>query len=275
MAHQSLTGIIILLLAATGAMQPVNAAPAMDVPSGKEVFAQCNYKYPGEDQQSTLTITLREKDGSERKNVYHRLWKDYKGAGGVVDKMVLYTVFPPDAEGAAFMRWAYTEASDRNADQWIYLPVLKKIRRVAIRDPGDSFLGSDLTYADISRRDIAADQHKLTQILQRGDKTFYAVESTPIDKKGSLYSKTISWFEKGKDWSDCVKRQVDYYDTKGLPLKQEVIKWQQVDNAWVWSEVLVKNLQTGHASLFHITDVKINVGLKDDAFTERALTLDR
>ena len=183
--------------------------------------------------------------------------------------------FPPDAEGAAFMRWAYTESSDKNADQWIYLPVLKKIRRVAIRDPGDSFLGSDLTYADISRRDINADTHKLTQVLKKGDKEFFAVESKPVNQKGWLYSKTISWFEKGQDWSGCVKRQVDYYDKKGLPLKQQLIKWQQVGGAWVWSEVLVKNLQTGHSSLFRITDVKINVGLHDDAFTERALTLDQ
>ena len=263
------------MLAGMAVATSLSAAPVADIPTGKEVFERCNYKYPGEDQRSTLTITLREKDGSERKNVYHRLWKDYKGADGVVDKMVLYTEFPPDAEGAAFMRWAYTESSDKNADQWIYLPVLKKIRRVAIRDPGDSFLGSDLTYADISRRDINADTHKLTQVLQRGDKKYFAVESTPVDQKGWLYSKTISWFEKGQDWNGCVKRQVDYYDKKGLPLKQELIKWQQVGSAWVWSQVLVKNLQTGHSSLFRITDVKINVGLQDDAFTERALTLDQ
>ena len=275
MSLRSPLRLFVFILAVMDVAMPLCAAPVTDMPSGNEIFQQCNYKYPGEDQRSTLTITLREKDGSERKNVYHRLWKDYKGVDGVVDKMVLYTEFPPDAEGAAFMRWAYTAASDKNADQWIYLPVLKKIRRVAIRDPGDSFLGSDLTYADISSRDINADKHKLTQVLKRGDKEFFAVESTPVNPKGWLYSKTVSWFEKGKDWNGCVKRQVDYYDKKGLPLKQQVIKWQQVGTAWVWSEVLVKNLQTGHSSLFRITDVKINVGLHDDAFTERALTLDQ
>ena len=265
----------LLTLVIAAGMTPLSAAPAAGAPTGKEIFERCNSKYPGEDQQSTLTIILRDKDGNERKNVYHRLWKDYKGVEGVVDKMVLYTEFPPDAEGAAFMRWAYTTASDKNADQWIYLPVLKKIRRVAIRDPGDSFLGSDLTYADISARDINADEHKLTRVIKRGDKEFYGVESTPRSGERSLYSKTMSWFEKGQDWSGCVKRQVDYYDNKGVPLKQQIIKWQQVENAWVWSEVLVKNLQTSHSSLFRITDVKINVGLHDDAFTERALSLDK
>ena len=265
----------LLALVMTAGFGALDAAAPESTLTGKEIFERCNFKYPGEDQQSTLTIILRDKDGNERKNVYHRLWKDYKGVGGIVDKMVLYTEFPPDAEGAAFMRWAYTPASDKNADQWIYLPVLKKIRRVAIRDPGDSFLGSDLTYADISARDIDADEHTLTRIVKRGNQEFYAVASKPHSGKKSLYSKTMSWFEKGQDWSGCVKRQVDYYDNKGVPLKQQIIKWQQVENAWVWSEVLVKNLQTSHSSLFRITDVKINVGLHDDAFTERALSLDK
>jgi len=251
----------------------LSSAATGENPTGREIFERCNFKYPGEDQQSTLTIILHDKDGNEKKNVYRRFWKDYKGADGIVDKMVLYTEFPPDAEGAAFMRWAYTSASDKNADQWIYLPVLKKIRRVSIRDPGDSFLGSDLTYADISARGVSADEHKLVQILKRGNQDIFAVESTPVNKKGSLYGKTISWFEKGQDWNSCIKRQVDFYDKKGEPLKRQIINWQQVKNAWVWSEVLVKDLQTGHSSTFRITDVKINVGLRDDIFSERALSI--
>jgi hypothetical protein len=264
---------LFLLAAVIIGVPPSTVMAAGENPTGKEIFERCNYKYPGEDQQSTLTIILRDKDGDEKKNVYHRFWKDYKGAGGVVDKMILYTVYPPDAEGAAFMRWAYTASSDRNADQWIYLPVLKKIRRVAIRDPGDSFLGSDLTYADISGRDVNADKHKLFRVLRKGDKTYYGVLSTPVDKQKSLYSKTISWFEKDRDWNSCVKRQVDFYDRKGEPLKQQVINWQQVGKAWVWKEVTVKNVQNGHSSIFRVKDVKINVGLKDEAFTERALSM--
>ena len=179
----------LLALVMTAGFGALNAAAPESTLTGKEIFERCNFKYPGEDQQSTLTIILRDKDGNERKNVYHRLWKDYKGVGGIVDKMVLYTEFPPDAEGAAFMRWAYTPASDKNADQWIYLPVLRKIRRVSIRDPGDSFLGSDLTYADISGRDVDADKHKLVKVLVKGNLKYYAIESTPVNGRNSLYSK--------------------------------------------------------------------------------------
>lgn len=261
-------------LAVFGAAVPV-ISHAADVsapaPEGREIMERCNSKYPGEDQRSRLTIILRDKDGNEKKNVYRRLWKDFRGVDGVADKMMLFTEFPPDAQGAGFMRWGYTAVSGRIADQWVYLPVLKKIRRVSIRDPGDSFLGSDLTYADISERGLDADQHRLIRAMPNGNEQIYAVESMPVNKGGALYSKTVSWFTKGQDWDGCMKRQVDYYDKKGEPIKQQLIKWQRVDKAWVWDEVTVRNVQTGHSSVFQVTDVKVNVGLSDDEFTERAL----
>ena len=259
-------------LAMTICVSPFVEAAAAEGLTGRQIVERCNFKYPGNDQRSTLTIILRDRDGNEKKNVYSRFWKDYKGADGIADKMVLFTEYPPEAEGAGFMRWAYTAASDKNADQWIYLPALKKIRRVSIRDPGDSFLGSDLTYADISERGIDADRHALVQTFHRGGQEIFGVESTPVDRGSALYSKTISWYSKGSDWSDCVKRQVDFYDRKGAPMKRQSIKWQQVQNAWVWSQVAVDNVQSGHSSLFQVTDVKINVGLDDSVFTERALS---
>lgn len=251
---------------------PVALSAAEDpLALGRDIFKNCNFKNPGQDQRSRLTIILRDKDNNEKKNVYRRLWKEYRGQGGIADKMVLFTEFPPDAEGAAFMRWAYTHQADRNADQWIYLPVLKKVRRVSIRDPGDSFLGSDLTYADISERSIDADQHRLVQTRTQGSQELYAVESVPVDKAGALYSKTVSWFVKDGDWENCTKRQVDFYDRKGEPLKQQMLKWQRVKDAWAWDEVLVKNVQNGHSSIFRVTDVQVNVGLRDEDFSERAL----
>src|SRR3569832_2346235 len=249
----------------------IGAAADDALAAGHDIIQHSNFKNPGDDQRSRLTIILRDKDNNEKKNVYRRLWKDYRGKNKKADKMVLFTEYPPDAEGAAFMRWAYTPQADRNADQWIYLPVLKKIRRVSIRDPGDSFLGSDLTYADISGRPIEADQHRLVQTLKRGGQEIYAVESVPVDKSGALYSKTVSWFIKDQDWDTCTKRQVDYFDKKGEPLKQQTLKWQRVKNAWVWDLVLVKNVQTDQTTQNKNTNVLVNVGLHDDDFAERAL----
>jgi len=263
---------VLILLGCMGVILPVYADEAQGI-TAREIVKSCNYKYPGDDQRSRLTIILHEKDGNEKKNVYRRLWKDYKGKKGIDDKMVLFTEFPPDAEGVGFMRWAYTSNADKNADQWIYLPTLKKIRRVSVRDPGDSFLGSDLTYFDISSRSIDADEHKIIKTERSGSNDIIVVESTPHNDAKSLYSRVVSVFVKdsGSDWDTCVKRQADYYDKKGEPLKQQVIKWQQVDNAWAWDDMEVRNVQTGHSSIFQVTNVEINVGLDDDVFSERNL----
>ena len=75
-------------------------------PTGAEIVGQCEVKNPGKDQRGRLTITLIDKGGNERKNVYLRLWKDYDGTDKVADKMVLFTEYPPDARGAAFLRRA-------------------------------------------------------------------------------------------------------------------------------------------------------------------------
>lgn len=250
------------------------ASHAAAEPTGAEVYEHCNVKYPGEDQRSRLSIILRDKDNNEKKNVYRRFWKGYKGKDGVFDKMVLFTEFPPDARGAAFMRWAYTDQTDKNADQWIYLPVLKKIRRVSVRDPGDSFLGSDLTYADISDNPINPGRHKLLRRMEKGDMEVFGVETVPTNPDKALYSRVITWFTRnGASWDSCHKRQVDYYDKRGEPLKQQFIKWQRVGKAWVWDEVLVRNVQTGHSSVFQVSDVEINVDLDEEVFTERALRL--
>lgn len=240
-------------------------------PDGKTIVQNCDYKNPGQDQRSKLTITLKDKDGNERTNVYLRLWKDYQGKDSIADKMVLFTEYPPDAKGAGFMRWAFTAETGKNADQWIYLPVLRKTRRVSIRDPGDSFLGSDLTYADISGRAVDQDEHKFVKIENRGGTDYYVVESLPKEQS-PLYSKRISWFLKAPTWEGCVKSGVHYFDPKGEILKKQSLTWQQVDSAWLWKKVEVENVQTKHLSVFQVDDAEVNVGLTDDIFTERTLT---
>ena len=165
------------------------------MPSGTDIVKNCDNKYPGEDQQTQLTILLKDRAGNERKNVYLRLWKDMKGKDDIMDKMVLFTVYPPDASGAAFMRWAYSKKRDKNADQWIYLPVLRKIRRVSVRDIRDSFLGSDLTYGDISYRGVKEDTHTLTNIAtdKNSGQELYVVESVPKESDPQ-YRKRIQYF---------------------------------------------------------------------------------
>jgi len=238
--------------------------------SGADIFKQCAFKYPGEDQRSKFTVLLRDREGNVKRSEYLRFWKDFKGRDGVADKMLLFTVFPPDAAGSGFMRVAYDPKLKKNVDQWIYLPLLRKIRRVSIRDPGDSFLNSNLTYADVSARALEEDDHKFIGIKKVKDLEFYVIESTPKEPK-PLYGKRVYWFLKGSKPEECVNTRIDYFDPGGELLKEQFIKWQKIGKAWVWDRVLVRSRRTLTASVFQVSEVSVNTGISDDIFSARTL----
>ncbi len=248
---------------------PPPAAETSPLPTGVEVFERCGFKYPGTDQRSTFTVMIRDRHGRVKKSVYTRLWRDFKGVDGIADKMMLFTTFPPEAQGSAFLRVAYT-GGKKGVDQWIYLPALRKIRRVSIRDPGDSFLNSNLTYADVSHRALEEDTHRLVGVRRIKNLEFYVVESVPKEQR-PLYGKRIFWFLKTPEWEDCVNTRIQYYDQKGDLIKEQFIKWQKVDGAWIWDRVLVRSQRDMTASVFILSDVRIDTGLPKELFSVRTL----
>jgi len=261
--------LVLTLLAVPGV---VIAELAEGELKGTDVVSSCGLKSAGQDQRSRLTVILQNSSqGTEKRSVYRRYWKGYEGQDDVFDKMLLFTEYPPDAVGSSFMRVSYVTAAEKTADQWIYLPLLKKIRRVAIRDPGDSFLNSDLTYADVGQRPLTVDRHSFLGIKSVQGLDFYQVESVPLDQ--SVYSKRIQWFLKSEGWDDCVSARIDYFGKDGVLSKIQFNKWQQVNGAWVWDRVLVRNMITGNVSIFVVGDVDVNIGLKDALFSERTLRL--
>lgn len=249
-----------------------SAAKKEPVPSATEIMRRCGTKNPGNDQRSRFVVLHRNEKGKVRKSEYLRVWKDFKGRDDVSDKMILFQIYPPQAKGATFMRVAYVPEKNRNVDQWIYLPVLKKIRRVTIRNPGDSFLNSNLTYADVGFRALNEDEHKLLGTREIGGVQYYIVESVPKEKNPQ-YSKRVFWFNKTDNWAQCANVRIDYYDTKGDLLKEQFIKWQQVNGAWIWDRVLVRNVQNGTESRFFLSGVSVNTGLEDSVFSERTLVI--
>ncbi len=269
MPRRYLQGLLILVTGACAGGGALAAGPESEL-TGVEVYQRCAEQYAGEDQQGLFTVSLRDREGRIRRSEYMRFWKDYGGEDGVADKMLLFTVYPPDARGAAFMRIAYTPSTSRPVDQWIYLPLLKKIRRVTIRDPGDSFLNSNLTYADVSPRRIDEDDHRYLGVSTVEDIDFHVVESVPRESN-PLYGKRVFWFVKTDNWDECVTARIDYYDTAGELIKDQFIKWQRVGDAWVWERVLVRSRRSESASIFQLSDVRVNVGLEDELFSARSL----
>lgn len=234
-------------------------------PTGLEIMKKARDLYLAQDQISTVTLTLREKGGAERKIVTRRLWKNYQGEEGLDSKTLFWTEFPPDNRGTGFLIWDYA-IEGKPDDLWLYLPSLRQSRRMTTRDQDDAFMGSDLTFADMGQRRLDEDDHKLLGEESYQKTPCYVVESIP--KEGnSIYSKRISWVSK-KDW---LTLKVDYYDRKGDLLKTRTIVWQEKEGFHVYRESVVRNVQTGHSTVFAISDLKVNNGLRDEEFSERNL----
>lgn len=248
----------------------IDAVAQDGVPTADEIVTRCENKYAGDDQTTRLTITNRNKDGSERQTVYVRHLKNYKPDGDVLQKMLLLTESPRDAKGTTFMRWEYPRAAQKVPEQWLYAPQSRILRRVSVRDPGEAFLGTTLTLGDIAIRAPDQDTHKLLGIERNFGGEWYVVESVPRED-GALYSRIVNFYTKTVNWDECVKVQAVFYDPRGIQQKTQKLQWQRVNNAWVWSHVEVVNTQNEQVSIFDVTDVQINPGLGEELFTERNL----
>lgn len=233
--------------------------------TGLDVMKKTRELYTAKDQMSTVTLRKIDKRGEEQKIVTRRFWKAYGGKDGFDTKTLFVTEFPPDQRGVGFLIWDYQKAGQPD-DLRLYLPSLRQVRRMTTREQDDSFMGSDLTFADLGQRELDEDTHTLLRSETCGATQCYVVQSVPKDQD-NLYSKKITWVPT----TTFTPLRVDYYDRRGDLLKTQDIEWQHPNNVWAWRRAEVKNVQTLHKTLFEISDLRNNVGLSDDEFSERIL----
>jgi len=233
--------------------------------SGQEIMTTVDQREDGDDQISRAIFVLINKRGQKRIRDTLRLWKDYEGREGFDAKMINFFESPPDVKGTGFLSWSYWN-EDKDDDQWLYLPALRKVRRISASNKGDYFMGTDFTYDDMGERKVEEDQHTLIRSEIYNDTDCYVVESVP-KKKGYIYSKKMTWVNK-KQW---IPIKVDYYDRKNRLLKTLNTDWQLISGIWSWEKAEMKNHRTGHRTIIEIKEIEINVGLKESDFTERVL----
>jgi len=245
----------------------ITSATATAADSVNEIVNQCYYKYAGDDQRSQMQITLKAAGGKPQVSDYTRLWKHYGGKDGVVDKVLLFTDSPQKDKGLAFMRWGHTGASGKSTEQWIYLPDLRKVRRITPRDPETKeWIIKD---EDLRLREPHEDKHTLIGENSSDGKLFFLVEFKPTDDP--VYSKRIFWFNKNQNTEDCSLHKVDFYDKKGEKAKQQFIEWRNEGRTWIWDKVVIEDANSDAFIHYDMKQVEINVGLDDTLFTQRSM----
>lgn len=250
---KTMTTIAALMLAASGFAQL----------NGSEVMNKV-YELPsGTDQQGQLTMTLVHKSGEKRV----RSLQQFSKKTGMEEKKVMFFLAPADVRGTSFMNWSYSDG--RDDDQWIYLPALKRSKRLSSDSKSDAFMGSDFTYDDLGERHPSKDQHTLLREERVGQTMCYVVQSKPVNPKDT-YSKTISWVVKDV----FVGLKKEFYDQGGRLLKVLTVKkYDKIDGYWTILETEMHNVQKQHKTEMKFEHVQYDQGIPDSKFTERGMTL--
>jgi outer membrane lipoprotein-sorting protein len=235
-------------------------------PTGTEIMKNADERDAGDDMVNKSLQRLINKRGQERKRDSIYVTKDYRGKDGFDDKTLVFIESPAQVKGTGMLMWSYMDGA-KDDDQWLYLPALRKVRRLSTSDKEDSFMGTDFTYDDMGDRKVEEDSHKLVKTETIKGRTYYVVESTPKDKN-YMYSKRLSWVLKG-EWLPV---KVDFYDRKARHLKTLTwTGWKKMKGIWIVGKMEMKNHQTGHRTILEMSETKINVGVKDQVFTDRTL----
>jgi hypothetical protein len=220
-----------------------------------------------DDRHQRMKLRIVDKRGGERTRELD-LYERREPADE--QKAILFFLSPAEVKGTGFL--AYTHKG-RPADQWLYLPELKRVRQITARTRKESFVGTDLSYHDLDliQEMVSWSENDAASSL-RGEETIggtacHVIELAP-KREDIAYKKIVLWL--GKD--DVVPRQLEFYEDGAEPKKRlaqgEV---RAVGAIPVAHRIEVKTLAAGTRTDIDISDVQFNQKLDPDLFTQRAL----
>jgi hypothetical protein len=259
---------LLCTLAAIALLGPISAQTGSKAPnasasdSATEIMMRVYARPQPSDMSALLTMTLIDSKGRERV----RSIKQLSASFGTLDKKIMQFQDPADVRGTSFMNWSYAEVG-KGDDQWIYLPALKRVKRISSDGRGESFMGSDFSYDDLAERHPNEDSHKIIGSETIAGEECWIIESSPIDKNYS-YSKVLSWVSKNKQ----LGFRRDFYDKGGKLLKTLTIhKAEDIGGFLMITHTEMHNVQKKHRTTMAFTSMEVNKGMQESVFTERSM----
>ncbi|GAA3614814.1 outer membrane lipoprotein-sorting protein [Flavivirga amylovorans] len=242
---------------------------AQSLPLGNDVVKRVNERNEGEHLVQDLKMTLINKKGKKQIRDTKSYRKDYDDQR----KTILLYSSPSNVKGTAFMSYDYHEAM-KDDDQWLYLPALRKTRRISAANRGDYFLGTDFTYEDIKLgTKMSQDDYSYTSIKEAdiNGHTCILVEAIPKTDKIARelgYKKVHQWI----DASIWMVRQSKYWDIAGNELKSTYVKdIKRIQGIWTFQSLEAINHKNGHKTTITFGNSDYKVPVDDDLFSEESL----
>lgn len=234
--------------------------------SGYDIMKKAEENPEPKTSSYKATMTLTNKNGQKRVREVIEREKDY----GETKKTVIVFETPKDVSGVAYLMFDYDEKPDGtkpDSDNWLYMPAMKKTRRISGTDSGGNFMGTDFTYDDLGERGLNKDVFTLLGEENYDGKNCYKVEAVSKDLK-EKDARKISWITK----DDFLLVKAEYYDRQNSLHRVLTVKGYEKKNGyWVSESMFMENVQSGHTTLIEITDSLYDEPIDDNIFTVSAL----
>ncbi len=233
--------------------------------TGRAIAIHLRDDHRADAETAKFEMTIVNKKGRKKVRVLESLGQSPKGGP---DKTILRFLEPADISGTAVLTIEHKGEED---EQWMYLPALKRTRRIAGSSKQESFMGSDLSYEDLRPRDVDAYSYRLLQEKQVGADACYLLEASP--KKGSkvedsAYQRSVTTVRK----KDFVPLTMEGYDSSGKLIKTILYKnYTDVEGHLRPDVIEVRNEKKGSRTIIRFTARKLNQPFPEGAFTTDAL----
>ena len=214
------------------------------------------------DFTADLRMVLKNRHGDESSRVIRNRTLEVKGDG---DKSLVIFDSPKDVKGTAFLTFTHKTGPD---DQWLYLPALKRVKRISSANKSGSFMGSEFAYEDISSQEVEKYTYRwLRDEVYEGQPSF-VFERDPVDPR-SGYTRQVVWMDK----AEYRVQKIDFYDRKNALLKTLTqTKYKRyLEKYWRPDEMFMVNHQTGKSTRLTWENYKFGNGLEDKDFNKNAL----
>ncbi|MES1945163.1 outer membrane lipoprotein-sorting protein [Salinisphaera sp. PC39] len=214
------------------------------------------------DYRAELEMTLRDPSGREATRRM-RIRTLERPAG---DWSLIVFKEPKDVEGTALLTHSYATRPD---DQWLYLPALKRVKRIASNNKSGPFMGSEFAYEDLSSQEV----EKYTDYRYLGDASVDGVAAWKVERRpayeNSGYTRQVAWI--GKDQYRLWK--VTFYDRKNALLKTLTVDDYEryLEEYWYPHTMVMDNHQTGKSTVLHWRNYRFRNGYTERDFDRNAL----
>lgn len=234
-----------------------------DAEKGLEIITEVDRRDTGfGDSKAELEMILKNRHGDETLRKLRMQTLEVIGDG---DKSLTIFDSPRDVKGTAFLSFTHALEPD---EQWLYLPALKRVKRISSSNKSGPFLGSEYAYEDMTSFEVPKFKYKYLRDEAVDGKDCFVIESYP-QYEHSGYTRQIVWIEKER----YIPLKVEYYDRKDALLKTQYYKGYQqyLDRYWRADEMLMENHQNGKSTVLKWHDYQFRNGLSDRDFDRNTL----